>query len=251
MAGDGCNEYLRRGLERAQLKQVVAPVEEVLLGRIEACGALISLGGYDKIPRPFFDVAEQILELPGLLPLEHPLDLAARIVGALGFEIGQGQVVAVGAVRRIDVARALEGRNGEGQLAALDVELAERAMRLKALRIAPGGVCELPFDRRGVRRRARTRRRLGRGGLPARCSAARGAEQHERGDEPAPPPRGSRAVGERCVARSVVNQGSGVRSPDLAASRNAGARRGVPLLAKLTNRTSSRAGFGVACCACW
>ena len=148
MALDGRDEHLRSGLERAKLHQVVPPVEQVLLGRVHARGALIRLGGGNAILRALVDIAEQVEELGRFLRAEHALDLFARQVQFPGLEKRDGQVVAVGVVGRIDRSRLFEVRDGGVEFPLLQVEARECLVRLEAVRIAAHRLQQASLDGR-------------------------------------------------------------------------------------------------------
>ena len=142
---DRRGEDLCRGLEGTKLHQVVPPVEQVLFGRIHACGALIRLGGGDAIVRALVDVAEQVVELRRLLRAQHALDFVARAIQLARLEEGEGEVVAGRVVSRIDCPGALEVRQGRIGLSLLQVEAGERTVRLEAVRIAARGFRQARF----------------------------------------------------------------------------------------------------------
>ena len=218
-----------------RLQQVVAPVEQVLLGRRHVRGALIAAGGRDEVARALFDVAEQVEELGGLLGLEHPPHLLARRVQLAGLEVGEGEVVAVGVVGRVDGAGALEVREGGVELAGLQVERAERVLRVEAVGRAAHGLQEAALDRRRAGR-CRAARRLGRRLGRRRVGSASGRR--------ARPRRGRRGRARNRREWDGIDSRWLRRHPDPIRRRRASRL-------SATSRTSRRAESAAACCACW
>ena len=230
MAADARREHVDGVVVGAQAQQVVAPVEEVLFGRRQVRGALVADGGRDVVARPRVHVAEQVEQLGGLLRLEHPPHLLARGVQRAGLQVGEGEVVAVGVVGRVERARALEMRDGGCELAGLEVELAERVVRVEGVGRAAHGLDEAALDRRRVGR-GRGARGLRRRRRVAACGARALAEDGE--DERTTAEGGTESIHAGSGAIRILSGGAG------------------PVDVSATSRTSSRPASGAACCACW
>ena len=165
MAFDGGGEDLRRFFVGVELQQVVAPVEEVLLGGRRVRGPLILVGGGDEVFGALVDVAEQIVELRLVPGGNHPLDLGPRLVEIARLEQREREIVAAVVVGGIDGAGALQVRKGGVEPALLHVKRCELVLCVKAVRIPPRGVHEAPLDGGGLRgllRCGRRRRRWSR-----------------------------------------------------------------------------------------
>src|SRR5207249_7267467 len=120
-------------LEHTELQQAVSPVEEMPFGGIRVRGALILFGCAGEVSRALFDVAEQIVELGGVLRADHPLDLRARLVQLSGLEQREREIVPARVVSRVDSAGAFEMRDGRLQLTRLKIERCELIFRLEAV----------------------------------------------------------------------------------------------------------------------
>ena len=156
-----------------KLQQVVAPVEQVLLGRIHVRGALVLLRRRQPVAAAFADVGEQVVQLRGVAGGDHLQNQRTRLVEVLQLEQRQREVVPAGVVVGIDRARALQVGKRRLQLVPLQIKRRELILRVEAVRVAPRRVEEALFDDGGGLRGAR------RGGL--RCgSRPRHDEQRER-----------------------------------------------------------------------
>ena len=71
MALDRFVQHVGRRPVRPELQEVVAPVEEVLLGGVHVRGLLILLLGRQQVPRRLFRVAEQVPQLGGVTAREQ------------------------------------------------------------------------------------------------------------------------------------------------------------------------------------
>ena len=187
MAADARREHVDGVVVGAQAQQVVAPVEQVLLARRQVRGALVDDGGGDIVARPRVHVAEQVEQLGGLLRLEHPPHLLARGVERAGLQVGDGEIVAVGVVGRVEHARALEVRDRVGHSPRLEVERGERVVRREAVGRGADRLDELSLEGGRVRSSGRLRERGARAGQP----------EKQRGEE----------------ANQVMRHGAGVRAP--------------------------------------
>ena len=117
MPFDRSGEDLGRGLERAQLQQVVPPIEQVLLGRVHVRGTLVLLRRGHEIAATLLDVAEKVVELARVFQGQR----AGRLLACRGqfacLKQDEGEVVAVGVLRGVDRLRPLKMRKRRVHLA--------------------------------------------------------------------------------------------------------------------------------------
>lgn len=117
MPFDRSGEDLGRRLERAQLQQVVPPIEQVLLGRVHVRSTLVLLRRGHEIAATLLDVAEKVVELARVFQGQR----AGRLLACRGqfacLEQDEGEVVAVGVLRRVDRLRPLKMRKRRVHLA--------------------------------------------------------------------------------------------------------------------------------------
>jgi len=180
-APDRGREHRDRVRVRAQVEQVVAPVEQVILGRLEARGALVVARRRDMIADRLVDVAEQVVERARLLDRQHPPRLVARRVDPPGLEVRHREVVAVRQVRRVEIARALEVRDGIRHAPRLEIELGERVVGREAVGGDAGRLEKLAFERGRFRSRRRLRERRAGAGQPERERRDEGGQVREHG----------------------------------------------------------------------
>jgi hypothetical protein len=145
MAFEPRGEHLRRFVVGVYLQQVVAPIEDVRLGRRHVRGALILVVGGDEVFGALVDIAEKVVQLRRILCGQHPLDLRARLVEIPGLEQRQREVVTAVVVIGIDGAGAPQVRKGRIELALLRVEGGQLVLRVEAVRITTSSVCEPPL----------------------------------------------------------------------------------------------------------
>ena len=148
MVRDGRRKHLGGLLERAKLHQVVSPIEKILLARVHLRGALIFFRCADEIAGALGDVAEQVVKLARLLYAQHPSDLVPRVVQFAGLEQGERKVVAVRVVGRVDLPRVFEVENGRIELAFVQVERRQCAVRFEAVWLAAHGFRQASLDSR-------------------------------------------------------------------------------------------------------
>ena len=194
MARDRGREHVRGVFERLELQQVVAPVEQVLLGRGHVRGLLVLAIGAGEVAGALFDVAEQVVQLSGLVAAHHRCDQRPRLVEFPHFEQREREVVAARLVRCVDGARALQVGQRLLQFALLQIERGELILRLEAVRIAANRFQQPPLDGcRVLRARSRglNRRGFARGGFRRfrrLCEGSRSChrDEHEREEKPDP-----------------------------------------------------------------
>src|SRR5271157_198175 len=83
-------------------KKLTSPVKQILLGRVHVSSGLELVRRRYKFSIFFFDLAQQIVQLPGVLLLHDGLDNLPRLAKPSRKKIGQRQIVAVVVGGRID-----------------------------------------------------------------------------------------------------------------------------------------------------
>ena len=140
---------LRGFLERLQLQQVVAPIEQVFFGRRHVRGALVLRAAPTKLFGALVDVAEQVVELGVVVGGNHPLDLRPRFREFAQFEQRERQVVAAVVVGRDRwCRRAFRCGRAARSWRLLHQERCELILCVEAIRIPPTASDQAPLERR-------------------------------------------------------------------------------------------------------
>ena len=113
-------------------------------------GALVLLGRGHEIAATLLDVAEKVVELARVLQGQR----AGRLLACRGqlacLEQDEGEVVAVGVLRRVDRLRPLKMRKRRVHLAVAQIKRCQSPMRLEAVRLLADGFEQAAFEvRRG------------------------------------------------------------------------------------------------------
>ena len=111
---DGLHEHPTRRLEGAKPQQVVAPVEEVLLGGVHVGGLLELLRGLQQVARRLLGVPQQLAHVGGVAARQQAPDDRRRPGRLPGLQVAEG-ALQLQLDRGFVALRGVGGRRGCGR----------------------------------------------------------------------------------------------------------------------------------------
>ena len=141
-------------------KQLASPIEEVVVAGVQVSGGLELVDCRDELSVFLFYLAEQVVQLAGVLDWQDALHKFPRIGETRGEEIRQRQIVAVVVRGRVDALRLFEQRAGLRNLAGLNVELAQIVIGVVILGFQFERLAKLFAGQPGLSRMEERRRKI-------------------------------------------------------------------------------------------